>query len=561
MEHTNKYFDGPNTAHRTQIYKGAGYFGEDFKRPHIGIANAFSEATPAHRHLRELAEHVKAGIWQAGGVPFEFGVISTCGNISLGTDNLKYELALRDVLAASIETVAKVHLFDGLVLMASCDSIIPGQLMGAARVNLPTVMVTGGPMLSGKWKKGQVLSPDVNEAVYGAYPLGRISEEDLMEMEDCACPSFGACPVMGTANTMQILAEVMGMVLTGTATIPAVMSDKRKASRRAGQKIVELVQKNIRPSDILTESGLRNAIIADVAIGGSTNAPLHIMSIGRELGIEIPLELFDEISHKTPLLASVVPNGPHTMIDFYHSGGVPALLKELEGLLDTSVMTVDAQSLLKNLSAVQGTVGPAIRKISEPLNTEGGLAIMKGNIAPNGAIARTSAILPEMLVHHGPARTFNTDLEAWKAIVGNEIQPGEVLVIRYEGVKGAPGMMETMMSTDALFRMGLEGSVALITDGRFSGFNRGPIIGHISPEAIEGGLIGLIQNGDIIHIDIPARSLQVELSDEEIAKRRANWQPLEPRTKSGFLDLYARNALPPEKGAAMQPWTCIKSFE
>ena len=558
MEHTNNYFDGPNTAHRRQIYKGAGYFGEDFKRPHIGIANAFSEATPAHRHLRELAEHVKAGIWQAGGVPFEFGVISTCGNISLGTDNLKYELALRDVLAASIETVAKVHLFDGLVLMASCDSIIPGQLMGAARVNLPTVMVTGGPMLSGKWKKGQVLSPDVNEAVYGAYPLGRISEEDLMEMEDCACPSFGACPVMGTANTMQILAEVMGMVLTGTATIPAVMSDKRKASRRAGQKIVELVQKNIRPSDILTESALRNAIIADVAIGGSTNAPLHIMSIGRELGIEIPLELFDEISHKTPLLASVVPNGPHTMIDFYHSGGVPALLKELEGLLDTSVMTVDAQSLLKNLSAVQGTVGPAIRKISEPLNTEGGLAIMKGNIAPNGAIARTSAILPEMLVHHGPARTFNTDLEAWKAIVGNEIQPGEVLVIRYEGVKGAPGMMETMMSTDALFRMGLEGSVALITDGRFSGFNRGPIIGHISPEAIEGGLIGLIQNGDIIHIDIPARSLQVELSDEEIAKRRANWQPLEPRTKGGFLDLYARNALPPEKGAAMQPWTCIK---
>jgi dihydroxy-acid dehydratase len=555
MAITNGNFSGPTAAHRRQIYKGAGYLGEDFERPHIGIANAFSEATPAHRHLRELAEHVKAGIWQAGGVPFEFGVFSTCGNIALGTDNLKYELALRDVLAASIETVAKVHLFDGLVLMASCDSIIPGQLMGAARVNLPTVMVTGGPMLAGKGKNGIVLSPDVNEAVYGAYPLGRVSEEDMMEMEDCACPSFGACPVMGTANTMQILIEAMGMALSGTATIPAVLADKRKAARRAGRKIVELVQKNIRPSDILTESGLRNAIVADVAIGGSTNAPLHIMSIGRELGIDIPLELFDEISRKTPLLASVIPNGPHTVIDFYQSGGVPALLKELETLLDTSVMTADGNTLRENLNSVNGTNGVAIAHFDQPLQPEGGLAVMKGNIAPNGAVVRTSAILPKMLVHRGPARTFNSDADTWKAIVEGQIQPGEVLVVRYEGVRGAPGMMETMMSTDALFLMGLEGSVALITDGRFSGFNRGPIIGHVSPEAIEGGLIALIENGDIIQIDIPTRRLQVELSDKEIARRRANWHPLEPRSKTGFLALYAQNALPPEKGAAMQQWS------
>jgi len=550
---TSKYFEGPTAAHRRQIYRGAGYFGDDFKRPHIGVANTFSEATPAHRHLRELAEHVKAGIWQAGGIPFEFGLFSTCGNIAIGTDNLKYELALRDALAASLETMAKVHLFDGLVIMASCDSIIPGQIMGAARVNLPAVMVTGGPMMAGKWKNGQVLPPDVNEGVYGAYTLGKLSEEDLLEMEECACPSVGSCPVMGTANTMQILSEVMGLSLSGTATIPGVLADKRKAARKAGQKVVELVERNIRPSDIL-EGGLRNAIVADVAIGGSTNAPLHIMSIGRELGIEIALDVFDEVSRKTPLISSVIPNGPHTMIDFYMSGGVPALLKELENYLDTSTMTADGQTLKETLAAAQGTTGPAIRKASDPISPEGGLAIIKGNIAPNGALARTSAILPEMQVFEGKARTFNSDQEAWESIVGGKIQSGDVIVIRYEGVRGAPGMMETMMSTDALFRMGLEGSVALITDGRFSGFNRGPIIGHVSPEAIIGGLIGLIEDGDVIRINIPERDLHVELTDEEIARRRVAWKPMEARTKTGFLDVYARNALPPEKGGAMQTW-------
>lgn len=550
---TNKYFELPTAAHRRQIYRGAGYFGDDFKRPHIGVANTFSEATPAHRHLRELAEHVKAGIWQAGGVPFEFGVFSTCGNISIGTDNLKYELALRDLLAGSIETMAKVHLFDGLVIMSSCDSIIPGQIMGAARVNLPTVMVTGGPMMAGKWREGRVLSPDVNEGVFGAYPLGMLSEEDLLEMEECACPSFGACPVMGTANTMQILSEAMGITLSGTATIPAVLADKRKAARKAGQKIVELVKRDIRPSDILV-GGLRNAIVADVAIGGSTNAPLHIMSIARELGFEIPLDIFDEISRKTPLIASVIPNGPHTMMDFYFAGGVPALLKELEAYLDTSVMTSDGQTLKQNLLSVSGTKGQAIRNSANPINTEGGLAIIKGNIAPNGALTRTSAILPEMQVFEGKARTFNSDQEAWECIISGEIKAGDVVVIRYEGVRGAPGMMETMMSTDALFRMGLEGSVALITDGRFSGFNRGPIIGHVSPEAIDGGLIGLIEDGDLIQINIPARDLHAVLTDEEIARRRADWKPKEPRTTSGYLAIYAQNALPPEKGAAMQNW-------
>lgn len=547
-------FDGLDAAHRRQIYKGAGFTDGDFERPHIGLANAWSEASPAHRHLRELAEHVKAGVWQAGGVPLEFGVFSTCGNIAVGTECLKYELAIRDALAASIETVAKVHHLDGLVLLASCDSIIPGQLMGAARVNLPSLMVTGGPMLAGRWRGGTVLSPDVNEAVFGALPVGQISEQDLTEMEDCACPSVGACPVMGTANTMQILCEAMGIAISGSATIPPVLADKSRAARKAGQKIVELVEKGLRPSHILDERALRNAIVANAALGGSTNAPLHIMSLGRELGIEIDLDLFDRISRQTPLLASVVPNGPHTVIDFHAAGGVPALLKELGDLIDASAMTVDARTVGENLQGIHGSSGEAIRTRGDPVQPEGGLAVLRGNVAPQGAIVRTSAIRPEMLVHKGPARVFNCDRDAWTAIVEGRIRPGDVLVVRYEGPKGAPGMMEVMLSTDALYTTGMEGSVGLITDGRFSGFNRGPIVGHVSPEAIAGGVIAIIEDGDLIEMDIPGRALNVELTGQEIARRLEAWQPLEPRTQTGFLALYAQLALPAHQGAAMQKW-------
>ena len=555
MTEWSNWFIGPEAAHRRQIYKGAGYSDDDFGRPHIGLANAWSEASPAHRHLRELAECVKAGIWQAGGVPFEFGVFATCGNIGIGTENLKYELAIRDALAASIEIMAKVHHFDGLVLLASCDSIIPGQLMGAARVNLPSLLVTGGPMLAGEWREGTVLSPDVNEAVFGALPLGHITEQDLLEMENCACPSVGACPVMGTANTMQILTEAMGMTVSGSAVIPPILADKRRVSRESGRKIVELVKRGIRPSDILDERALRNAIAVDAAIGGSTNAPLHIMSIGREIGIELELALFDEISRKTPLLASVVPNGPHTVIDFYKAGGVPALLKELRELINTNALTVDGRTVGDNLQGIEGTCGAAISTLDNPVQAEGGLAVLRGNIAPRGAIVRTSAIKPEMLVHRGPAKTFNSDRDAWKAIVEGQIQLGDVIVVRYEGPKGAPGMMEVMLSTDALYRIGLEGSVGLITDGRFSGFNRGPIVGHVSPEAMEGGVIAIIEDGDMIEMDIPGRALNVELPEEEIARRLKNWRPPEPRTKSGFLALYAQLTLPAEQGAAMQKWS------
>ena len=360
--------------------------------------------------------------------------------------------------------------------------------------------------------------------------------------------------MMGTANTMQILTEALGMALSGSATIPAVLADKRRAARKSGQMIVELVKRGIRPSEILDLRALRNAIVVNAAIGGSTNAPLHIMSIGRELGIEIDLDLFDAISRMTPLLASVVPNGPHTVIDFYKAGGVPALLKELRGLIETDALTVDGKTIGNNLQGIQGTQGEAISTLDHPVQTEGGLAVLKGNIAPCGAIVRTSAIKPEMLVHRGPARVFNSDRDAWTAIVEGKIQPGDVIVVRYEGPKGAPGMMEVMLSTDALYRIGLEGSVGLITDGRFSGFNRGPIVGHVSPEAMEGGVIAIIKDGDMIRMDIPARTLNLELTEDQIAQRLKDWRPPEPRTKTGFLALYAQLTLPADQGAAMQKW-------
>ena len=547
-------FVGPQAAHRRQIYRGAGYGDGDWDRPHIGIANAWTEVSPAHVHLRRIADEVKAGIWQAGGVPFEFGVFATCGNVAVGTENLKYELAIRDALAASVETMAQVHLFDGLVLIASCDSIIPGVLMGALRVDLPTIMVTGGPMFAGKWKGGRVMSPDVNEAVFGALTLGKISPEDLREMEECACPTTGACPVMGTANTMQILSEALGLQLSGAATIPSILSDRWRMARRSGQRIVDLVLKGIRASRVVDTRALRNAITVNAAIGGSTNAPLHIMSLGREVGIPIALDDFDQISRRTPLLASVVPNGPHTVVEFHQSGGVPALLRELGDLIEGGAVTVDGRTVEENLRGVQGSQGPAIASRANPVQPEGGLAVLRGNLAPRGAIVRTSAIKKEMLIHRGPARTFSGDQEAWEAIVGGRIQPGDVVVIRYEGPKGAPGMKETMLSTDAIYRMGLEGSVGLITDGRFSGFNRGPIVGHVCPEAMDGGVIAAIQDGDRIEINIPLRQLNLDVPDAEIQRRLQAWRPPPPKTTKGFLALYAQLARPADEGAAMQSW-------
>lgn len=412
------YFGNPEAAHRRAIYKGVGFEDSDLRnRPHIGIANTATDLSPSHTHLHRLAEWVKAGIWQAGGVPFEFGTLATCGNISIGTENLKYELVVRDVMAASIEIVSKVHLLDGLVLLSSCDSLIPGQLMAAARLDIPSILLTGGPMFPGKYNGKEITSADLNEAVLDA----EFSEEELARMEDRACPGFGACSLMGTANTMQILSEALGMSLSGTANIPAVFSLRYTAAQRAGRQIVKLVERDIKPSQIINERSLRNAIAISLAIGGSTNAVLHIISIGKELNIDIDLDLFDSLSKEVPCLVSVVPNGSHSIIDFYEAGGVPALAAEMRKYLDLSCMTVDGVSLEKCIEGAEVKNREVITSVDKPLHEEGGLVVLKGNLAPNGAIARQTAMIPKMKVFKGSARVFDSDQEGLRAIQYGEI--------------------------------------------------------------------------------------------------------------------------------------------
>ena len=547
-------FTGPGAAARRAVYKGAGYTDEDLEKPHIGVANTFSETTPAHVHLRRLAESVKAGIWSAGGVPHEFGVFATCGNVGLGAGPINYELLIRDILAASIEIMTMGHVLDGLVLLASCDSIIPGLLMGAFRVDVPCIMVTGGPMLVDRWRGEPTTLAEVNRGAFGRYPMGYMSPQELSEMEDVACPGPGACPLMGTANTMQILSEALGISLSGSSTIPAVSAAKDRSATEAGKRIVHLVNEALRPSTIVDQRAIRNAIVVDLAIGGSTNAPLHLMSMARELGIGVTLDLFDELSRTTPLLASVMPNGPHSIIDFHRSGGVPALLKELGVLVDQSALTVDGGTVGDNLQSTGGSHGPAIATLDRPVKPDAGLAVLRGNLAPNGAVVRTSAIKAGMLVHRGPAMTFDSDADGVAAIRAGAIEPGDVMVVRYEGPRGGPGMSEVMFCTDTLASVGLDDAVALVTDGRFSGFNRGPIIGHVAPEAADGGVIAIIEDGDVIDIDIPARKLGVELCDSEIQRRLKTWHPPAPKVTTGIRAVYAQTALPADQGAAMQRW-------
>lgn len=546
---SNKYFGDSSAAHRRAIYKGVGFEDSDLRnRPHIGIANTATDLSPAHAHLHRLAEWVKAGIWQAGGVPFEFGTLATCGNISIGTENLKYELVIRDVMAASIEIVSKVHLFDGLVLLSSCDSLIPGQLMAAARLDIPSILVTGGPMFPGRYKGKEITSADLNEVVLDP----EFPAEEVAKMEDLACPGFGACPVMGTANTMQILSEALGMSLSGTANIPAVYSLRYTAAQRAGRQIVKLVERDIRPSQIITERSLRNAIVISLAIGGSTNAVLHIISIGKELDIDIDLELFDSLNKEVPCLVAIVPSGSHSIIDFYEAGGVPALATEMRKYLDLSCMTVDGVSLGECIDGAEVKNREVITSVEHPLYKEGGLVVLKGNLAPDGAIVRQTAMRPEMRVFRGSARVFDSDQEGLKAIQSGKIKPGDLMVIRYEGPKGAPGMKEVMLSTDALYIKRLADTVGLITDGRFSGFNRGPIVGHVSPEAAVGGPIAVVQDGDPILVDIPNRKLELLISNSELDKRLKNWKPRPAKTDRGILGAYAVLSEPAHKGAAFR---------
>ena len=503
--------------------------------------------------MRQIADAVKGGIWQAGGTPFEFGTISTCGSPCVGAENkaLRYELVIRDIICASIEIVAMEHMFDGLVLLSSCDSIIPAELMAAARLDIPSVLVTGGPMLPGRHKGKDIVMSQLDEAFLGGMKAEKYSEQEILQMEEAACPGPGACSLMGTANTMQILTEALGMSLSGSATIPAVSAHRLRAARQSGKQVVELVKNEITPARIMTKQALTNAIIVDLAIGGSTNAVLHLLTFARELGLELSLDEFDRLSREIPCICSVIPNGPHTVVDLHEAGGAPAVMNEVKEFLNLDCLTADGRRLGDNIKGKKAANRKVIAEIDKPFHATGGLAVLKGNLAIQGAIARPSSFEKEMLKHTGPAKVFDSDEDALKAIYDKIVQKGDVVVVRYEGPKGAPGMREVMLSTDALVGMGLDREIAVITDGRFSGFTQGTAVGHIAPEAMAGGPIAIIQDGDVIEIDIVKRRLHVRLSENEIAERLKRWKPPEPKVKKGVLTIYSRLAEQADGGATI----------
>ncbi len=544
------YWNGDDAAHRRIMYKGAGYSDEDIRnKPHIGVANTFTDASPATAHLRMLAEAVKQGIWSAGGVPFEFGVPGLCGNIAVGHENCRYELAERDVVCSAIEIVSKINNFDGLVTLSSCDDILAGSLLGVGRVNIPAVMVTGGPMMPGCYNGKKVLAPDIEEVEFaGAAP------SDFAVLEDAACPGFGSCGVMGTANTMQVLVEALGLALPGSSTIPAVMADKTRAARESGRRVVELAQKDLKPGDILEKKAFLNAITVDLAIGGSTNAILHLLALAREVGVSLTMDDFDAVSRNVSCICAVRPNGPFNMVDLHEAGGVPAIQKVLEGVLETSAIGVSGTRLAEILAQVPFQPNEVIRTLEDPVHQDCGLAILQGNLAPDGAIIRPSGVPAEMKTFKGAARVFEDEDLAIEAMKAGDIKAGDVIVLRYLGPKGGPGMQYAQASCQALVGLGLHKSVGLITDGRFSGFNHGPIVGHVSPEAFEGGPLALVCEGDQISVDVDQRSLQIDLSEEELADRKSKWKPPESNVKSGWLALYMANCRSASEGAAMQPW-------
>lgn len=551
MFNSEKYFQGPRNSYRRSLYKAMGYTSEELAKPHIGIVNTWSEVNPGHYHLRRLSRAVKAGVSQNGGTPFEFNLFSTCGGIALGTRNMRYELPIRDVLAASVEIMASVHLFDGLVLLASCDNIIPGVIMGAMRMDIPSIVVTGGPMRPGEYNDIKLTQADMDEYAF-AFQAGDIGETELQEMEKVACPGPGACPVMGTANTMQILTEVMGLVLSGTSTAPADSGEKERAAKKSGRKSVDLVRNSITPRKIVTEGALKNAVIVDLAIGGSTNAILHLLAYAYELGINLGEKDFDQYSRKVPLTCNVKPSGTGTVVDVHESGGVPTIEKGVIQLLETNELTVDEQSVGDNIADRAKTPDMSIiYSLDNSLKDQSGLAVLKGNICPHGAIVRTSAIKDSMLQFKGPARIFHSDQEASQAVLDGKIKSGETVVIKYQGPSGGPGMNEIMATPLSLIARDLDDSVALITDGRFSGFNRGPIIGHISPESAKGGPFAIVKEGDIVQVDIDNRMLEVDLDRFEIEKRLKKWSQPDLEERRGYLNAYSKLVLPAEKGSVL----------
>lgn len=525
------------TPHRS-LLKALGFTEEELEKPLIGIANSYNEIVPGHIHLRQIVEAVKYGIREAGGVPVEFGVIGVCDGIAMNHEGMKYSLPSREVIADSIEIMAKAHAFDGLVLVTSCDKITPGMLMASVRLDLPAILIAGGPMLTGLYKGQKVHLISTFEAI-GKFKKGEISEEELKELENCACPTCGSCAGMFTANSMNCLSEALGIALPGNGTIPAVFADRIRLAKETGKKIVELIEKNLTPRKILTKEAFENAIAVDMALGCSTNTVLHLMAIAKEAEVELSLKVFDKISKKTPVLAHLIPAGPYSVVDLHFAGGIPAVMKELskKGLIHKNVITVSGKTIGEIIEKQEVLNYEIIRPIENPYKEEGGIAILYGNLAPEGAVVKTSAVVPKMLVHTGPARVFNSEEEAYEAILSGKIKSGDVVIIRYEGPKGGPGMREMLSPTSAIIGMGLGDSVALITDGRFSGGTQGACIGHVSPEAAEGGPIALVEEGDLIEIDIPNRKLEIKVSEEILQKRKENWKILQRELK-GVLKKY-----------------------
>ena len=544
---------GIERAPHRALFKAMGYTDEEIKRPLIGVVNSKNEIIPGHMHLDKIAEEVKAGIRMAGGTPVEFGSIGICDGIAMGHIGMKYSLASRELIADSCEAMGLAHSFDGMVFIPNCDKIVPGMLMAAARINVPSVVISGGPMLSLKRKGVQLDLNSVFEAV-GAYKAGRMTEEEVCEYEDYACPGCGSCSGMFTANSMNCLTEVLGIGLPGNGTIPAVYAERIRLAKMAGMKVMELVEKVIRPSDILTEKAFENALAVDMALGCSTNSVLHLPAIANEAGIKINLDIINEISARVPNLCRLAPAGPHHVQDLWMAGGVQAVMKELskKGLLHLDHITVTGKTVWENIKDAEITDPTVIRSVDDPYSPTGGIAVLRGNIAKDGAVVKRSAVADEMLVHKGPARVFDSEDDAITAIYGGRIKPGDVVIIRYEGPKGGPGMREMLSPTSAIAGMGLDRTVALITDGRFSGASRGASIGHVSPEAMEGGLIAAVRDGDIISIDIPAGKLDVEVPDEELEKRMAGWQSPQPRITTGYLGRYARLVTSASTGAVLK---------
>ena len=544
---------GIERAPHRSLFKAMGYTDEELERPIIGVANAFNEVIPGHIHLRQIVEAVKAGIRMAGGTPVEFGGIGVCDGIAMNHLGMRYSLASRELIADSVEVMAMAHPFDGLVVVPSCDKITPGMLMAILRLNIPALLVSGGPMLTGSWRGRKVNLISVFEGI-GQVKAGAMTEEELCELENEACPTCGSCAGMFTANSMNCLAEALGLALPGNGTIPAVSAARYRLAKRAGMQVMELVEKEIRPRDIATMDAFRNAIAVDMALGCSTNTVLHVPAIAHEAKVELRLDLFNEMSMKTPHLCSLIPAGPHSLYDLDLAGGIQAVMNELDrlGIMNRQAMTVTARSAYENYRQVQVRDREVIRPVDDPYHKEGGIAILYGNLAPDGCVVKQSAVAPEMLTHKGPARVYESEDQAYQAILGGQINPGDVIVIRYEGPKGGPGMPEMLSPTAAIVGMGLGKEVALITDGRFSGGTQGAAIGHVSPEAAEGGPIALVQEGDMISIDIPAREITLEVAESELEDRAKSWSRPEPKIKEGYLARYARMVSSGAKGAIVE---------